>query len=80
MENGDQLVSPTVEHQFETAGYVQHLGLTKREHFAAMAMQGLLANAQIAEDVGKVGGNGGDYARAALFHADALLAALDAPR
>lgn len=54
--------------------------LTKREHFAALAMQGLLANSHLAKDAGRVGGNDGDYARAALFHADALLAALDAPR
>ena len=24
--------------------YAEHLGLTKREHFAAMAMQGILSN------------------------------------
>lgn len=46
-------------------------GLTKREHFAAMALQGLLSWGPDAYD--------GKYvmaARAAVAHADALLAAL----
>lgn len=46
-------------------------GLTKRELFAAMAMQGMLGNTD--HD-----GNFEVYADDAVKHADALLAALDA--
>jgi hypothetical protein len=48
----------------------QHLGLTKRELFAAMAMQGALAN-------GNKDGALTDYATVAVGAADALLAALE---
>ena len=42
-------INPTGDHRdCEPRG-----GLTKREYFAAMAMQGLLANARIAENMGK---------------------------
>jgi len=47
MNNGDRPVTPL------TTPDVGYLGLTKREHFAAMAMQGLLANG---EDVRYVNG------------------------
>lgn len=45
-----------------------YLGLTKREHFAGLAMQGLLFGRQV---------NVGDLAKEALAAADALLAALE---
>lgn len=37
---GNTTIYPVVN----TEGYVREWGLTKREYFAAMAMQGLLAN------------------------------------
>lgn len=40
--NGDQPAIPTTV-ELEKAGYI-YLGLTKREYFAAMAMQGMLTN------------------------------------
>jgi hypothetical protein len=49
--------------------YALEGGLTKRELFAAMAMQGLLANPAYADH--------GPLAPAAVFHADALLAELE---
>ena len=47
-------------------------GLTKREYFAAMAMQGLLANTQWSDILPR------DVADEAIKHADALLTALEA--
>ena len=42
MENGKQMTFPiTIEDNGNAS--VTHLGLTKREYFAAMAMQGLMA-------------------------------------
>lgn len=69
-ENGQELAFPFVETR-EMQGESISFGLTKREHFAAMAMQGLVA-APGAYTVN---------ARAALAVecADALLRALSAP-
>ena len=49
-------------------------GLTKREHFAAMAMQGILQSASIQGLATEH-----EYARWSVEQADALLAALDKP-
>lgn len=46
-------------------------GLTKREHFAAMAMQGLLANPELSQQ------SYDTTAACAIKQADALLAALN---
>lgn len=51
----------------------EQIGLTKREVFAAMAMQGLLANAD--EVMGHLTER--DVAEVAVRNADALLAALE---
>lgn len=50
-----------------------HPGLTKREHFAAMAMQGFCANTS--EEIGQAGPNKRAYW--ALKEADALIAELN---
>jgi len=56
-------------------GYKNHKGLTKREHFAAMAMQGLLSNGAMID--------GTDYSqidwavKSSVKIADALLAELE---
>ena len=42
MKNSEETAFPLI---FENQDF--HLGLTKREYFAAMAMQGLIANAPI---------------------------------
>lgn len=61
----------------DPAGYQPQRGLTKREYFAGVAMQGLLANQTIAQFAGA------DLAKAvtnsAVQYADALLAALNNP-
>ena len=48
-------------------------GLTKREHFAGLAMQGILSASLNMHDYPK------EIAQDAVAHADALLAALSAP-
>ena len=50
-------------------------GLTKREHFAAMAMQGLLSNNVITDHEDNIAPNW--VAKAALLQADTLLKALE---
>ena len=58
---------------FTPAGYDRHPGLTKRELFAAMAMQGMLSNPAICDMTS------GEASRVALWAnqcADALLAEL----
>jgi hypothetical protein len=67
MSNGNDPAMPASADDVERGSYI---GLTKREHFAAMAMQGLLAT-----------GNGSNRpantSSIALTHADALLKALE---
>jgi hypothetical protein len=57
-----------------------NIGLTKREMFAAMAMQGLLANdAPLADKSGNIKPSSiGDKLNLAVASADALIAALNA--
>ena len=43
MKNGDQPINPT-ERPISGGGTLQTFGLTKREYFAALAMQGYMAN------------------------------------
>ena len=43
MKNGDQPINPT-ERLISGEGTLQTFGLTKREYFAALAMQGYMAN------------------------------------
>lgn len=55
-------------------------GLSKREHFAAMAMQGMLANTdmmKVVMDSDEFASPWDDYAEQAIKQADALLAALE---
>lgn len=58
-------------------------GLTKREYFAAKAMQGILANATIAKTIlekNMYGESPAMFAKAARENADALIADLAKPR
>ena len=61
---------------FETMSYSEpiHRGLTKREHFAAMAMQGILSNPRWE---GKDDYLAYQVASSAVRYADALLAELE---
>lgn len=72
MENKDQ---SAFGYGFCTADGQSHSeekGLTKREYFAAMAMQGLLANQEVfSRDI--------EVERAAVLYADALLQELSKP-
>lgn len=66
----------------ERYGMPTGLGLTKREHFAAMAMQGLTANADVMSVLSELQSKGKGQlnhlvARMAVEHADALLKALE---
>jgi hypothetical protein len=62
--------------------YLGPCGLTKRELFAAMAMQGLVTQAvHVIEEHGLTEEqNAGFLAEAAVHYADALLTALEKPR
>lgn len=57
-----------------------HLGLTKRELFAAMAMQGMLAQVDDNSNPTTWEGNPSNMARIAVTCADALLAELAKPQ
>lgn len=45
----NDLSYPIEEHDYSGGLYMTHNGLTKREYFAAMAMQGILANERYAK-------------------------------
>ena len=72
MNNADRPANPTSPNGSdpEWAAAVTG-GLTKREHFAGLAMQGILAK------YGPDNQNDATTARDAISHADALLAELD---
>ncbi|MBL4798309.1 MAG: hypothetical protein JKY50_12910 [Oleispira sp.] len=70
MDNGDTLARPI----FDRNGKARYgtSGLTKREHFAGLAMQGLLSNANLSGD-----SDCADVIRDSMDMADALLAELE---
>lgn len=76
MKNGDKPISPTSHNQSGT-------GLTKREYFAAMAMQGIMASGLLTKDKSKyLWNHGNEISTTALAEdarrcADALLAELE---
>lgn len=59
-------------------GFVEAMqpGMTKREAFALAALQGILANSYYAQQAESPDCSG-NFAAAAVFHADALLAELE---
>lgn len=75
---GNEPAFPRLEHvkhgNFSEARYVweTHGGLTKREYFAAMAMQGMLASGISERNSGPV-----SLAMSAVEQADALIAELE---
>lgn len=80
MKNGDQPINHVTEaekdrHDFKST--LNYLGLTKREYFATMAMQGLLANHAVIEAVNSIEIEYIQSRSVAL--ADALLSELEKP-
>lgn len=89
MKNADQPISPCIISQHKYSD--EFFGLTKREHFAVLAMQGMLAN--ITQGYGKPNVNEAsmedslkreeqfisDVAIKSVKYADALLKALESP-
>lgn len=78
MTNPNDSVAPRITQSAFTDGHGYHTpeqwsdGLKKREHFAAMAMQGMLANGVYKSDLA--------LAVQAVAYADALIEALNAPK
>ena len=70
--NGQELAYPFVETR-EMQGESISFGLTKREHFAALAMQGLCANTAYGDAQAEF------LAKWSVDQADALLRALSTP-
>jgi hypothetical protein len=68
MENGNQPAYPQKKEFID----VDETGLTKREYFAAMAMQGILANASWND-----GGNPKHVSESSVVFADELLKQLE---
>lgn len=85
MKNADKPISPIVDKygvvsdkNAISTGTLS--GLTKREHFAAMAMQGILSNAEILGQIAEITESHNllsTLARMSTDHADALLAELE---
>ena len=73
MENGKQPINPCVINNNIIEEYT---GLTKREYFAAMAMQGMLSNGEIIRNIEKYD-NKTWLQRECVEHADKLLKQLD---
>ena len=68
MDNKDQPIHPIMNKEFIRPDD-ESKGLTKREHFAILALQGILANPNR--------GSNSDCSEAALRYADALLDLLE---
>lgn len=79
MENGEQPINPS-DHQWQVDNETKRemfTGLTKREHFAAMAMQGILASLTEKAAIGNWGTEEKEVSKASTRYADALLKELD---
>jgi hypothetical protein len=73
MQNGDKPIDATLTYNDITGNPNGHfIGLTKREHFAALAMQGLLAHNDSVDEMKIIASD-------AVKLADALLKALEDP-
>ncbi len=75
--NPDDTAMPTNSLVFPNNGEVMYgqNGLTKREYFAAMALQGILAGTSGVESLASIGPSG--WASVAVSQADALIAELN---
>jgi len=72
MENGNQPIAPILDMNADLSGL---RGLTKREYFAGLCLQGLMAN----PDTAMITALESELAAHAVNHADALLAELEKP-
>lgn len=76
IKNGDLPANPTIYADLAPNGqreiYCDQAGLTKREYFAALAMQGLLASLTADDNFSPA-----ELARSAVLNTDALLAELE---
>lgn len=85
MENktGNESAYPTLDWGTNQASgeiiYQQHGGLTKREYFAGLAMQGLCANTGIIRPNQDNEKEHSDFADVCIMYADALLKQLSNP-
>jgi len=73
MKNGEQPVNPLAQGYYNINGeekYINGIGLTKREYFAAMAFQSLITMERIKD-------NADTIAETAVKYADALLKELE---
>lgn len=83
MKNGEQPISPLTP-DLDSSKH-ECIGLTKREYFAAMAMQGIMASGLLTKDKSKyLWNHGNEISTTALAEdarrcADALLAELEKP-
>lgn len=73
MNNADQPAHPTFEGPESTGPYMLYNGLTKREYYAGLAMQGLLSRYYMCETPLPLA----DVAKDAVEAADELLKALE---
>ena len=80
MKNSEQPIHPfEVKCKCDkTTMMVKNAGLTKREYFAGLAMQGLIANGQMSEHL--IFWKSEESAKISVFFADALLAELEKPQ
>ena len=83
MNNSDMPITPTIvdtqDSTSENSGgrYVTSNGLTKLEHFAGLAMQGMLASKYYSDFAGKYEDRATGIAINAVDHAKALLQQLE---
>jgi hypothetical protein len=76
MKNGNQPINPITS--LDSNLEQQYVGLTKREYFAAMAMQGMFANSHATQRTIELGADVVDrFAIQAVMAADELLKQLE---
>ena len=79
IKNGDmpQNGAFSVSNDFNSSEDMGGIGLTKREQFAAMAMQAMISSKYYSEFCGRYDSKEDGVAISAVEHADALLAQLE---
>lgn len=75
MKNANELIHPILTQKYEDGSCENKGGLTKREYFAGLAMQGLLANPNF--NGGEALNNVIEKCQSAIAHADELLKQLE---
>lgn len=75
MENGNQPINPILRQDLSMSVHLDGIGLTKREYFAGLAMQGLLSNVSIIDSLTNISMR--YIAEWSVIQADELLKQLD---